>query len=182
MKPKELVITVAGSHGSGRTTQAKLIAEAFSLRYVSVGTLFRERAKQLGVSIHEMSRIASENFEFDNYLDQRSKEETKKGGVVLEATLSAWMAEDPNLRIYLTCPLEERVRRIAERECRGLDEVKHETWFREKSENKRFNEYYGIDLEDLTVYDLVVNTGLFDVDGTSRILKNVIEEYLKTGE
>jgi len=41
-----LVITVAGRHGSGRTTQAKLLAEAFGLRYVSAGTIFRPRAGQ----------------------------------------------------------------------------------------------------------------------------------------
>ena len=169
---------MAGPHGSGRSTQARLIAEAFDLRYVSAGMVFRERAEGLGLSLEEMSRKAAEDRDFDNYLDARTKEESRRGGVVIDATLSGWMAENPDLRIYLSCPLEERVRRIAEREGRDMEEVDKETRFREENELRRFRKLYGVDLEDLSVYDLVVNTGLFEADGVARILKNVVDEYL----
>lgn len=169
---------MAGPHGSGRSTQARFIAESFDLRYISAGMIFRERAEELGLSLEEMSRKAAVDRDFDNYLDARTKEESRRGGVVIDATLSGWMAEDPDLRIYLSCPLDERVRRIAEREDRALEEVDRETRFREENELRRFREGYGVDLEDLCVYDLVVNTGLFDAAGVARILKNVVDEYL----
>jgi cytidylate kinase len=175
---RDLVITVAGPHGSGRSTQARFIADTYDLRYVSAGMLFRERAEELGLSLEEMSQKATMDRKFDNYLDSRTKKESRMEGVVIDATLSGWMAENPDLRIHLSCPLEERVRRIAEREGRALEEVERETRFREKNELRRFKELYGVDLEDLSVYDLVVNTGLFEADGVARILKNVINEYL----
>ena len=178
MNGRDLVITVAGPHGSGRSTQARFIADTYELRYVSAGMLFRERAEDLGLSLEEMSQKAAMEHGFDNYLDSRTKEESRRGGVVIDATLSGWMAENPDLRIHLSCPLEERVRRIAEREGRALEEVERETRFREENELRRFKELYGVDLEDLSVYDLVVNTGLFEADGVARILKNVIDEYL----
>ncbi len=181
MSGRDLVITVAGPHGSGRSTQARLLAESLGLRYVSAGTVFRERAEELGLSLEEMSLRASMDRDFDNYLDARTREESRRGGVVIDATLSGWMAEDPDLRIYLSCPLEERVRRISEREGRDLAEVERETRFREENERRRFREIYGVDLEDLSVYDLVVNTALFDAESTSRILKNVVDEYLSSG-
>lgn len=178
MDAGRLVVAVAGPHGSGRSTQARLIAERYGLRYVSAGTLFRERAAELGVSLEEMSRRASENRDFDGYLDRRTRDEARRRGVVIDATLSGWMAEGADLRLYLACPLGDRVRRIAEREGRGLGEVEAETRFRDENERRRFREFYGVDVGDLSVYDLVVNTALFDAEAVARILKSVIDEYL----
>jgi len=178
LDPKTLVITVAGPHGSGRTTQASTIAQTFGLKYISAGILFRERAEELGVTLEEMSRIASRDADFDNYLDRRNKEESRRRGVVIDATLSGWMAEDPDLKLYLSCPLEERVRRIADREERPVEEVMKETCYREENELTRFKEFYGVDLDDLSIYDLVLNTGLYSADAAARILKKAIDEYL----
>lgn len=148
------------------------------MRYVSTGTLFRERAAQLGVSLEEMTRIAADDDSFDRFLDDRAKEETRRGGVVLDATLSGWVAVDPDLRIYLTAPLGVRVRRIAEREGRSAEEVERETRLREEAELERFRRYYEYDVGDLSIYDLVLNTELFDADGVAHILKNVVEAYM----
>lgn len=178
MSKRSLVITVAGPHGSGRSTQATRLAETFGLRYVSTGTLFRERVAQLGVSLEEMTRIAADDDSFDRFLDDRAKEETRRGGVVLDATLSGWVAVDPDLRIYLTAPLGVRVRRIAEREGRSAEEVERETRLREEAELERFRRYYEYDVGDLSIYDLVLNTELFDADGVAHILKNVVEAYM----
>jgi CMP/dCMP kinase len=178
MSKRRLVITIAGPHGSGRTTQAKRLAETFNLRYVSTGTMFREKAQQLGVSISEMSKIAASDDTFDRFLDDRAKEETKKGGVVLDATLSGWVAEDPDIRIYLTAPLDVRLKRIADREKRSALEVENETRHRETVELERFLRYYGYNITDLTIYDIVLNTALANEDGVANILKNVVEVYM----
>jgi len=177
MSRRKFVITVAGPHGVGRSTQATKLAEAFGLRYVSTGTLFRERALQLGVTLSEMSKIAAKDDAFDRFLDDRAREETKKGGVVLDATLSGWVAVKPDIRIYLTAPLDVRVKRIAEREGRDAAEVEAETRHREEVEVERFRRYYGYDITDLSIYDVVLNTALADAEGVAHILKNVVEEY-----
>jgi cytidylate kinase len=183
MKEKEceskrgLVIAVSGHHGSGRSTHAKKLSEAFGLRYVSSGTVFRQMAEERGMSLEEMSRLTEKDLELDKLIDERAKEETRGGGVVLDATLSGWMAIDPNIKIFLATPLEARVRRIAEREGFNLEEARRETLIRSESERERFMKYYGIDITDLTVYDVVLNTDLYEPEGTSRILKRVVEEY-----
>jgi CMP/dCMP kinase len=178
MNRRGLVITIAGPHGSGRSTQATKLAEIFNLRYVSTGTLFREKAQELGVSLSEMSKIATSNDSFDRFLDDRARDETRKGGVVLDATLSGWVAEDPDIKIYLTAPLNVRVKRIAEREKRSASEVDEETRHREAVEMERFRRFYGYDITDLTIYDVVLNTALADAEGVANILKNVVEAYM----
>jgi CMP/dCMP kinase len=174
----ELVITIAGHHGSGRSTNARLLAKAFDLKYISTGELFRERAEELGVSLEEMNQIAAEDPDFDNWLDNRTKEESRKRGVVIDANLSAWMAEEPDLRIYVRCPFEERVKRMADREERDYSDVEQETRAREESEQQRYLEYYGVDISDLSIYDVILNTSLFDIEATAHILKCIVDQYI----
>lgn len=176
----ELVITVAGNHGSGRSTNAKLLAEALGLKYISTGMLFRERAEELGVTLEEMNKIAAEDPDFDNWLDNRTKEESRKRGVVIDANLSAWMADDPDLRIFVTCPFEVRVKRIADRENRDYGDVEQETRVREESELIRYKEYYRVDISDLSVYDVILNTSLYDVEGVLHILKCIVDQYISS--
>ena len=174
----ELVITVAGYHGSGRSTHARILAESLGLRYISSGMIFRDRAEELGVSLEEMNIIASKDPEFDRWLDKQTTIESRNRGLVVDANLSAWMAEDPDIKIFVTCPYKVRIRRIANREEREYDEVDHETKARETLEKERYLEYYDVDIDDLTIYDVILNTNLFSIEASSRILKAVVEEYL----
>ena len=179
-KPKkyeELVITVSGYHGSGRSTHATRLAETFGLRYVSLGTIFRQIAKERGLSLEEMSKLTEEDSEIDRMIDERAKEESKQLGVVIDATLAGWMAEDPDIRIFLLTSFEERIRRIADREDISYEESEKETVAREKSEMERFRIYYKVNIEDLSIYDVVLNTELCEADATALILKSVVEEY-----
>lgn len=178
---RRLVITVSGVHGSGRSTHAKKLAEAFNLRYVSSGTIFRQMAEERGVSLEEMSRMTEEDPELDRMIDERAIEESKKEGVVIDATLSGWMAHEPDIRIFLKTSFEARIRRIAEREGIPYEEAEKETRVREESERERFLEYYGVDVTDLSIYDVILNTELYEPEGTARILKRVVEEYCSIG-
>ena len=177
---KDLVITVSGPHGSGRSSQARYLSQEFGLRYISTGMLFREMAEKRGLSMEKMSKMAEENCDFDNYLDERAKEESRRGGVVIDATLAAWVATNPDLKIYLWATFDDRVQRIAEREGRLIEEVIRETRARESSEKDRFQQYYKIDIDELSVYDVVLNTSLFSLDATSQILKKIVLIYKKS--
>jgi cytidylate kinase len=174
---RDLVIAVSGYHGSGRSTHAIRLAEAFGLRYISSGTIFREMAKERGISLEEMSNLTELDPELDKMIDERAREESRAGGVVVDATLSGWMAVDPDIRIFLTTPLEVRNSRIAERDGIAIEDAKRETAVRAESERQRFLEYYGIDITDHSIYDLILNTNLYEPNGTARILKSVVEEY-----
>ena len=56
------------------------------------------------------------------------------------------------------------------------------TWVKERDERNRghYKNMYGFDIrEDLTKFDLVVNTDHFDFEQVKTILTNVIDTYLK---
>ncbi|MFB0543374.1 MAG: (d)CMP kinase [Candidatus Bathyarchaeia archaeon] len=178
-KAERLVIAVSGLHGSGKSTQAKRLAETFGRRYFSAGIMFREMAEERGVSLLEFTRMAEEDEEIDKLVDERTRLEAEERGVVLDGVLSGWMAGDlADLKFFLLAPDEARFRRIGLRDGLSLEEARRSTVERDRRERERFKRLYNIDIDDLTIYDLVLNTELFDPDGTARILKKVVEEYL----
>lgn len=173
-----LVIALSGKHGVGKSTYASILSKKLGLRHVSAGVLFREIAKEMGVSLVELSRIAAEDFEIDRRIDERTKEEASKGCVVLEGRLVGWMAREyADLNIYLSAPDEVRFRRVAERDGLSYEEARRQTLNRERLERERYLKYYGIDVDDLSIYDIVLNTAKMPIDGNARVLVRLVEEY-----
>ena len=89
-----VTIVISGPPGSGKTTQAKKIAEYFGLRYYSAGMIFREIARERGLTLAELSEIASRDPSIDLEIDRRSYEEALKGNVVIDGHLTAWIVNE----------------------------------------------------------------------------------------
>jgi len=177
---KKIVVAISGLHGTGKSTYAHAIAEEFDLRVVSAGELFRKLAEEKGVSLEELSRISGTNSTIDLQIDERTKSETKRGAVIVEGRLAGWMTKDEShIKILLTAPDQVRFKRIAERENLSLEEAKRITLFREDEERKRFKNYYGIDLNDNSVYDLIINTNKLPLNSCIKVIKEFIYEYIK---
>jgi len=172
------VVAVSGPHGAGKTTVAKFLAKKLGLRYISAGEIFRKMAAERGMSLEEFSKYAERNRKVDEEIDRRTIEEAKRGNVFVDARLAGWLLKDADLRILLTASLETRVRRISEREKRPYEEVLRETLKREKSEERRFRRYYGIDLSDYSPFDIVLNTERISIEKMRRIVWAVAEAML----
>jgi cytidylate kinase len=169
-----VVVAISGLHGAGKTAAARALVRKFKLRYVCAGTVFRQLAKERGMTLDEFSRHAERHPKIDRMIDRRTAEAAREDGVLIDARLAGWMAKQANLKILLTAPLEERVRRIARREGRRYGEVLRETMRRERSEAKRFKRFYGIDVNDHSPFDIVLNTERFTAKETARILELAI--------
>jgi cytidylate kinase len=170
------VITLGGLHGTGKSSVADKLARDFNLRRVSAGMIFRQLARDRGLSLEAFSKVAEGNEEIDRLLDSTLTTEAKKGNVILDGQLAVWMAgEHSDFNILLTAPLDVRIQRIADRDKTGFEFAKQETLAREESERNRYLRYYDIDVRDLSVYDLILNTAKYDLEGVCAVLKAAIE-------
>lgn len=174
-----VTVAISGLHGAGKTTVAKALAKKFGLRYISAGEVFRQFAKEHCMSLEEFSRYAEKHPEIDRQIDERTAKMAKIGDVIIDGRLAAWMAEDADIKILLTVPIEVRVRRIAKRERRNYQEVLRETVEREKSEAARFKKFYGIDIDDYSSFDIVLNTEHFSKEETLKLLEFAIGLIIK---
>ena len=169
------VITIGGLHGTGKSSAADNISKVFQLRRVSAGGIFRQLAAERGVTLEEFSRLAEENEDIDRELDGRIKEEAVKGNVMLDGQLAAWMAgEHADLKILLTAPLRTRVKRIAARDGVSYEDALHETETREMIERARYREFYNYDVSDLSIYDLIINTEKYGLEGVTAIIATAL--------
>jgi len=175
-----LVVTIGGPHGTGKSTYARRITKQYKLRYVSAGQLFRDLAKEKGISLEELSRQAAKSPEIDRLIDERSAAEAVKGDAVIEGQLAAWMATDhAQVRIYLKASDEARISRIAHRDHLDYETARRQTIEREQIQRDRYKRYYGIDTDDLSVYNLVVDTSDRSVESTSAELMSRIRQILR---
>ena len=173
---------MSGPHGTGKSTYAKGLAKALGLRYVSAGELFRQLAKEKKMSLEAFSNLAAKDPAIDKMIDERTKAEARKGSVVIDAQLGAWMAKDlSNVRLLLVAPDEIRFKRIAERDGTSLEHATRETMAREQIQKERYKKYYEIDVDDLSIYDLKIDTSQHPIDETASMIVAEVQRLLSRG-
>lgn len=170
-----VTVAISGLHGTGKSTASKALAKKLDLRHVSAGSVFREMAEEKDMNLSDFSKYVENNPDIDKKIDERTAKEAEKDNVLLDARLAGWMADEADIRILLTAPLEVRVQRIAERDGRSYEEVEEETIAREKSEKKRYKELYDIDVDDHSIFDLVLNTEKFNEEEMIQLLELAIK-------
>jgi len=176
---KGLVITVSGPHGTGKSTYARALADALRLRYVCAGELFRDLANERGVTLETFSRMAAEDPAIDRIIDERTKVEAKRGGVVIDAQLGAWMVKElADVKVLIVAPDDVRFRRIAERDRISVQEARKQTLARELIQKQRYQKYYGLDVSDLSIYDLKIDTGLYPIEKTKSVVIESVRRLL----
>jgi cytidylate kinase len=173
------VVTIGGPHGTGKSTYARALAKALGLKYVSAGRLFRDLARHSSMTLEAFSRYAAENPQVDKMIDAKTIEEAKKGNVVIDSQLGAWMLRDEaDVKLFLIAADEVRFKRIAGRDRVTFDTAKNETLAREQIQRDRYKKYYGIDITDQTIYDLKIDTGLQSIDRTKAIIIETVRRAL----
>jgi len=174
-------LTISGPPGSGKTTVCNKLSEALSLKAVVFGRIFRDIAAEYGMTLSELGDIAEEDPSIDEMIDSRILQmAVENDNIILESRLAAYMLTNngiPAFRIYLDASPDVRVARIGMRDNESMEKALTDTIEREASEKKRYMMYYGIDLNDTNVYDLMVNTDDIDPDQVVRVIIDALREY-----
>ncbi len=163
-------ITISGPPGSGKSTLAKLLSSKSGMELISVGDIFRKHAEERCMSLEEFGLLAERDESIDRKLDEEQKKiARKKDNIILEGRLSGFLVE-ADLKIWLKAPLKIRGERIAQREGKPVAKAMEETSEREECERERYLKYYDIDVKDLSVYDLVVDSSKWSPEEISEIV------------
>ena len=157
-----MIITVSGPPGSGTTTTSEHVAARLEVTLVPGGAVFRAMARERGMTLAQFGLYAADHPEIDVELDSRLAKRARDGGALIESRLAGWIARNEGLEavtVHLTCAPEVRAARVAGRERLAVSRALADNAERERVERDRYLALYGIDLHDLSIYDLVLDTG-----------------------
>ena len=170
-----MIITLGGLAGTGTTTTAELLSEKLDIPYISAGYVFRQMASERGMSVLEFSEFAEGNDDIDKEIDKRQAELAKSSdNLIVEGRLSAYFVE-ADLKLWLVTPFDVRSQRIAERESKSVDVASEEIIVREESEALRYRDIHNIDIKNMDIYDLIINTGTFNPEEVSEIILTTLK-------
>ncbi|TSC55756.1 MAG: tRNA pseudouridine 55 synthase [Parcubacteria group bacterium Gr01-1014_18] len=156
------IITLSGVPGSGKSTAARSLAEKLGYQYYGVSGFFRAMAVEKGISLLELGAMAEKDPTLDQEIDRRMVEFVRSHPKsVIDGRIAGWILRQeqiPSYNILLGASLEIRAQRVSLRENKPYPEALAETEMRQKNERNRYRRGYNIDIDDKSVYDLLVIT------------------------
>lgn len=166
-------IAISGKSGCGNSTVSRLLAEMLGVRLINY--TFHTVAQELGIDFDQLCRMAEEDPSWDRLVDTRQIELANQGPCVLGSRLAIWIWKEARLRIFLEAPLEVRAARIQQREGGSYEEVLQKTRLRDERDHARYLRLYGIDNDDVSVADWVIDTTKM---GPHAIAEAIARRYL----
>lgn len=175
-------ISLTGDLGSGKSTVCSLLAEAIGAEVVSIGSMQRKLAAEMGMTTLEFSHYMEGHPEIDNEFDDRLKsyDGVVEGNYIFDSRL-AWNFVPSAFSVYLTVDPHEGAKRVFLATRSGETYLDEKDAFvrlgeRRKSEMLRYGSAYGVDLSDMTNYDLIIDS---TSASPSEIAHLILEEYSK---
>ncbi len=154
-------ITIGGVPGSGKTTVAKLLAEASGYKFWSGGLIRREMASKRGLTIEEFNALPENT---DEELDNFTKNELGKMDEIIFEGRLGFLFLPSALKIYFYCDPQEAANRIfndprtSESTYSSVEELKQGIASRMANDSERYSKYYGVDCYDPSKFDYVIDT------------------------
>lgn len=167
-------ITIFGLAGTGKSTAGKMVADNLGYSYMSTGNIFREMAKDHGMTLNEFDAFTQSDEKYDRNLDEITVTEFGRDNdnFVFESRL-AWHFIPDSIKIRLYCDDNARLQRIANRENKDLEQVRIETEERENIIYKKYKKLYNLDdINNPNNFDL-------NIDTTNNDANSVVEMILE---
>ena len=157
-----LKVTISGPPGSGTSTLVSRIASSRGWSSLNGGDVFREEARTRGLTVEQLSSDAKEDLDVDRSLDSllQQRMSSHDSPEIIESRLSGWWAYKNSLnclRVWVNVSEQERAKRIQKREGGDFGDCLRKSQNRQRDDKERYSILYGINLDDMSPYNLVVD-------------------------
>ena len=177
-------ISLAGDLGSGKSTVSAILIEKLGAEYYHTGAIVRSVAEKHGMSVVELNVYMETHPEIDTEIDDGLRALSTLDKFLIIDSRMAWHFTAGTFKVYLTTEVETSAYRIMNANRTGehaktIEDTVKDTLARRASEKKRYMEMYGVDIKDLTNYDLVVDTTYVTPEEVADVIVNAYEAWRK---
>lgn len=167
-KAVHMIISFSGTPGAGKTTIAQRLARELGWPRYYIGGLRRQKAKEKGMTLEEYNRLGEKDPSTDLEVDRYQQELGEKEDDLIIEGRTSWYFIPHSLKVYLDVDPTEGAARVKEElehsnnrnegESKALEEVRESIEERMRSDKKRYQQYFGIDVYNPANYDIVIDT------------------------
>ncbi|EKE11508.1 MAG: hypothetical protein ACD_15C00066G0003 [uncultured bacterium] len=188
MPHKKLIISLNGQEGSGKSTMAAMIAEKLEIPRYYMGQIYRDMAKEKGLSLPKFRKICDADPSFDNKIDDFVASLPQKQASFVIESRTAWHFIPQSIKIYLRVNSKiaaERIfKNISEKNNRDnedanlntVENIEKSILKRREEDSERYFSLYGIRQDDEKNYDFVLDTTNLDINDVFEEIITFINE------
>ena len=178
-----MIITLWWKAWSGKGTVSKLLAEKLGYTIISIGSLKRQLAEEMGLSISEFNALGEKpenQHEFDLKYEEYQKNLPLESKVILESRLG-FLCQPHAFKVFLDIEDKVAAQRILgdNRTTDTFQSSQHAleiTRTRNLNDQARYLRLYNIDLRDTSHYDCIINTSHLTPD---QVVTEILEQFEK---
>ncbi|MDO8240607.1 MAG: AAA family ATPase [Candidatus Moranbacteria bacterium] len=167
---KDIIISLNGQEGSGKSTIATMLAEKLNIPRFYMGQIFRDMAAEKGMTLPEFRKVCDQDPSIDRKVDDYVTALPEKNSSFVIESRTAWHFIPQSIKIYLQVDSKiaaERIfKNLSEKNNRGnedatldcVENIEQSILKRRAEDSERYFSFYGIRQDEVSNYDLVVNT------------------------
>tara|TARA_Y100000588_G_C13789448_1_gene726025 strand:- start:99 stop:641 length:543 start_codon:yes stop_codon:yes gene_type:complete len=175
-------LTISGHPGSGTSTLVDGLCRSLDWQKLNGGQVFRDMANERGVSLEEFAHLCIEDESIDKELDALLSETmlSEDSPEIVESRLAGWWAHMNDLqcpRVWIDVSERVRAARVVNREGGSIDEQLNLIRERMESDGKRYERYYGIDIDSHEPYTCIIQSDDLGIEEVVSLVLEHLEGY-----
>lgn len=180
---KRNIISLAGDLASGKGTVSEILIRELKYGIYRNGEYVRKLAKDMGLDITSFNTFLADHPEIDLQIEKSAAEYAKDhDNFIIDARLG-WYAVPQSFKVYLRVDIDVAAQRAFNDQKRKsteafatVEEQKADMQRRYNLENERYWKLYHVRKDDMSNYDLVIDTTNMTPE---EVAEEIIREYKK---
>lgn len=162
---KRHIISICGDLASGKGTVSKILMDDLNYGIYKNGEYFRSLAREHGMDVTSFNKYVESHPEIDIAIEKSAGEyASSHDNFIIDARLG-WYAVPDSFKVYLKVEIDESAKRAfndpnrkSSENFETIEEQKADIEKRYKLENMRYWNLYHVRKDDMSNYDLIIDT------------------------